>query len=184
MTASIGPHDVLCGRGGATNNHEGNRRFRSIVVEHQTEYLTARKMEKAVIAQQIVQAVHNNGGRYLKRSKSADTWVEVPIKQATAKTSQALREGLDVRNKTVRSTKALRRDSDSGVSTDLHYHQHYNPKVVTGRVSSGSPALVSLSGEAPADMRGQYLPPMMNPVFMRYQPPPISRAVMEHAFEV
>jgi hypothetical protein len=183
MTASIGPNDVLCGRGGATNNHEGNRRFRSIVVEHQTEYLTARKMEKAIIARQIVQTVHNNGGRYLKRNKSADTWVEVPLKQATAKTSQALREGLDVRNKTVRSTKALRRDSDdSGVSTDQHYHQHHNPRVVTGRVHSGSPALVSLSGEAPADMRGEFLP--MNPVFMRYQPPPISRSTMEHAFEV
>jgi hypothetical protein len=184
MTASIGPHDVLCGRGGATNNHEGNRRFRSIVVEHQTEYLTARKMEKAVIARQIVEAVHNNGGRYLKRSKTADTWVEVPLKQATAKTSQALREGLDVRNKTVRSTKALFRDSDTGVSTDQHYYQHRNPRVVAGRVSSASPALVSLSGgEAPPDMRGEYLSPM-NPVFMRYQPPPISRSVMEHAFEV
>jgi hypothetical protein len=177
MTASIGPNDVLCGRGGATNNHEGNRRFRSIVVEHQTDYLTARKMEKAVIARQIVEAVHNNGGRYLKRSKTADTWVEVPLKQATAKTSQALREGLDVRNKTVRSTK------DTGVSTGQHYHQHHNPSVVTGRVSSGSPALVSLSGEAPADMRGEVLSPT-NPVFMRYQPPPISRSIMEHAFEV
>jgi uncharacterized protein (DUF1330 family) len=183
MTASIGPHDVLCGRGGATNNHEGNRRFRSIVVEHQTEYLTARKMEKAVIARQIVEAVHNNGGRYLKRSKTADTWVEVPLKQATAKTSQALREGLDVRNKTVRSTKALHRDSDAGVPTDQHYHQHHNSRVVTGRVSSGSPALVSLSGEQVPDMRGEYLSPM-NPVFMRYQPPPISRSIMEHAFEV
>ena len=176
MTASIGPHDVLCGRGGATNNHEGNRRFRSIVVEHQSEYLTARKMEKAVIARQIVEAVHNNGGRYLKRSKTADTWVEVPLKQATAKTSQALREGLDVRNKTVRST-------NTGVSTDQHYHQHHNPRVVTGRVSSGSPALVSLSGEAPVDLRGEFLSPM-NPAFMRYQPPPISRSIMEHAFEV
>lgn len=183
MTASIGPHDVLCGRGGATNNHEGNRRFRSIVVEHQTEYLRARKMEKVVIARQIVEAVHNNGGRFLKRSKAADTWVEVPTKQAIAKTSQALREGLDVRNKTVRSTKALRRDSDSGASTDQHYYQQQH-KVVTGRVTSGSPALVSLSGENPPDMRGQYSTPMMNPVFMRYQPPPISRSIMEHAFEV
>jgi hypothetical protein len=181
-SSSIGPHDVLCGRGGATNNHEGNRRFRSIVVEHQTEYLKARKMEKAVIARQIVEAVHNNGGRYLKRSKADDSWVEVPMKQATAKTSQALREGLDVRNKTVRSTKALRRDSDSGISTEQHYQHHHNPRVVTGRVSAGSPALVSLSGEAP-DMRGEFLSPM-NPVFMRYQPPPISRSIMEHAFEV
>jgi hypothetical protein len=180
MTEFIAPNDVLCGRGGATNNHEGNRRFRAIVVEHQHEYLTARKMEKVVIAKQIVSIVQRNGGRFLKRGKSSDTWVEVPPKQATAKTSQALREGLDVRNRTVRTTKAPRRDSDSGASTD--HHDLKSRKVLTGRVDPASPALVSLSGEGP-DRHDEFFSPM-NGAFMHYQPPQISRSVMEHAFEV
>jgi hypothetical protein len=177
MTDSIGPHDVLCGRGGATNNHEGNRHFRAIVVDHQTEYLIARKMEKAVIARQIVEAVHNNGGRFLKRDKTAHSWVEVPSKQATAKTSQALREGLDVRNRTVRRTKPR----DLGISNERSdvYQHHDTPK--TGRAASPrSPALVSLSGESP-DMRNEQF---LNPAFLHYQPQPISRSIMEHAFEV
>jgi hypothetical protein len=178
MTDTIGPHDVLCGRGGATNNHEGNRHFRAIVVDHQTEYLIARKMEKAVIARQIVEAVHSNGGRFLKRDKTAHSWIEVPSKQATAKTSQALREGLDVRNRTVRRTKPR----ELGISTESsHVYQHNGtPKNATGRVNApGSPALVSLSGESP-EVRNEFL----NPAFLHYQPQPISRSIMEHAFEV
>jgi hypothetical protein len=181
MTDAIGPNDVLCGRGGATNNHEGNRLFRAIVVDHQTEYLIARKMEKAIIAKQILEAVHSNGGRFLKRDKSAHSWIEVPRKQAIAKTSQALREGLDVRNRTVRSNKSRHEDSIS-TERNLTYQHRETTKIVTGRVAPGSPALVSLSGESP-HMQNEFLSPM-NSAFLHYQPQPISRSVMEHAFEV
>lgn len=177
MTQDISPNDVLCGRGGATNNHVGNRRFRAIVAAHQREYLQARKMEKVLIARQIVAAVHASGGRYLKRSKSSDTWIEVPVKQATSKTSQALREGLDVRNRTVR--KQTSHDGDSVTSDN-------EGRVVTGRVSVSSPALVSLSGpnEVP-DLRDDFLPAVTTtPAFLHYNPQPPSRATLEQAFEV
>lgn len=101
--------DVLCGRGGATNNHEGNRAFRSIVASHQREYLSAKKKEKAAIARRIVSIVQDNGGRFLR--KNGSTWEEVSDKKATEKTSQALREGLDVRRKL--GVKSPRRDSES-----------------------------------------------------------------------
>jgi len=104
----VGPDDVLLGRGGATNSHEGNRKFRTIVAEHQQEYLKARKREKVVIARQIVAIVHTNGGRFLKRTENAQNWIEVPDKRAQEKTSQALREGLDVRNKTIRPNKMIK----------------------------------------------------------------------------
>ena len=72
MTTAIGMRDVLCGRGGATNNHPGNKRFRAIVADHMDEYLQARKKEKAVIARRIVDMIKNDGGRFLKRSPAGD----------------------------------------------------------------------------------------------------------------
>ncbi|KAL7575876.1 hypothetical protein ACA910_003190 [Epithemia clementina (nom. ined.)] len=110
--ATIRDNDVLLGRGGQTNKHFGNKRYRSIVLDHQGEYLQARKKDKIVIARKIVAIVHQNGGRFLKLGATSQ-WEEVPDERAQAKTSQALREGLDVRNQTVRNSKMPRRDSAS-----------------------------------------------------------------------
>lgn len=94
----VNQNDVLCGRGGATNNHIGNRNFRKLVAQHQQAYLMARKRDKRDIAQRIVSIVRNNGGRFLKRNdNSSEEWVDVGDKRACEKTSQALREGLEVR---------------------------------------------------------------------------------------
>lgn len=107
-SGNLRPNDVLLGRGGATNNHEGNKRYRTIVQDHQSEYLNSRKKSKVSIAQKIVMKVYSNGGRFLKREASG-IWAEVPFKRATEKTSQALREGLDVRNQKIREQKQVRR---------------------------------------------------------------------------
>ena len=53
-SGAVGPEDVLLGRGGATNSHSGNRKFRQIVAQHQQEYLKARKRDK--VLQQAVNA--------------------------------------------------------------------------------------------------------------------------------
>ena len=105
---TIGSSDVLLGRGGATNNHIGNRRFRTVVADHQAEYLSSKKKEKVLISKRIVAIIKSKGGRFLKRDTTG-IWVEVPEKRAIEKTSQALREGLDVRNHTVRPKKQVRR---------------------------------------------------------------------------
>ena len=110
---TIGIDDVLLGRGGRTNSHIGNKRYRTIVADYQSEYLEARKKDKILIARRIVALVKERGGRFLKQGPTDQTWMEVPDKRATEKTSQALREGLDVRNKTIRPHKMIRRDSDS-----------------------------------------------------------------------
>lgn len=134
----IGIHDVLLGRGGVTNNHEGNKRYRTMVAQHQAEYLAAKKNDKILIARKIVAAVHANGGRFLKQCTSTEAltaqqqnphsastdssqWIEVSEKRATEKTSQALREGLDVRNQRVRPRKQIRQlmPSESSASTNL-----------------------------------------------------------------
>ncbi|OEU08006.1 hypothetical protein FRACYDRAFT_271819 [Fragilariopsis cylindrus CCMP1102] len=99
----INPNDVLCGRGGLTNSHMGNQSFRGVVAEYQLVYLTARKSEKKGIAQKIVARIKENGGQFLQRSaNNSDAWSISSDKRAVEKTSQALREGLDVKHKTVR----------------------------------------------------------------------------------
>ena len=54
-----------------------------------------------------------NGGRFLKRDCSKNTWTEVSDRKATEKTSQALREGLDVRQKTSKRGALAQRQNKS-----------------------------------------------------------------------
>jgi hypothetical protein len=165
---NIKANDVLCGRGGATNNHPGNISYRKLVADYQTEYLEARKKAKAVIARRIVAAIMESGGRFLKHNEQSDVWVEVPIKKATEKTSQALREGLDVRHKVLRPEKTGRPSSDS-----LSENPRKRAKIVEGAVvkydSAQSPSVGSAESEGIPDLDHEdphmslYLPlPLVN----------------------
>lgn len=97
------PSDVLCGRGGGINAHEGNVAFRELVQDQKAQYnLAANKNEKAEISQDIVDHVNSRGGRFLQRDesqpfssagKNTGWWIEIDNMKAIAKTSQALREG-------------------------------------------------------------------------------------------
>jgi hypothetical protein len=106
----LGPHDVLSGRGGATNSYRGNRAFRTLVKEYQEQYLRAKKRDKPAVASLIVEAIRQRGGRFLRRESiphrrhSADgnsnsaggstiQWVDIGDDRAREKTCQALREG-------------------------------------------------------------------------------------------
>ena len=66
-----GPNDVLCGRGGGANNHEGNIRFRKMVAEQKRRYLTADKRDKPQVARDIVQMWREQDppGRFLAQDK-------------------------------------------------------------------------------------------------------------------
>jgi len=97
IASNINAHDVLCGRGGGTNTQIGNRRFRALVQEFQPIYLLCRRKEKPLIARTIVLIIRNRGGRFLKKDDLLGLPFEVGDLKAEAKTSQALREGLDVR---------------------------------------------------------------------------------------
>lgn len=85
------------GRGGGTNTQAGNRRFRGIVNAHQPIYLAARRKEKPLIARCIVEWIREQGGKFLKKDEGSGKHYDVGCERAEAKTSQALREGLDVR---------------------------------------------------------------------------------------
>jgi hypothetical protein len=98
MTTTIGRHDVLCGRGGATNSNNGNKVFRRLVREHKDEYLNAKKIDKPAIAARVVESVRSKGGHFLRQHGTSQDgrhiyWVEVGDDKAKEKTCQALREG-------------------------------------------------------------------------------------------
>lgn len=195
--------DVLFGRGGATNNHIGNKRFRALVSEHQPVYLAAKKRDKSSIARTIVKIIRERGGRFLKKVDDNGTkWEEVGDKKAGEKTSQALREGLDVR---VKSTKMPRRDSgDSSASSSTgnqpakkkrRSQQHPSDSssalktatadyIVTSPYGEAqtSPALVSEVGEP------QTLPVLREEDFSKarfvFDPPQISSSDCQNVVEV
>ncbi|KAL7545895.1 hypothetical protein ACHAWF_009252 [Thalassiosira exigua] len=49
-----GPNDVVLGRGGGTNSHPGNVRFRKLVAAHKLRYLAAGKTDKPRVAHDVV----------------------------------------------------------------------------------------------------------------------------------
>jgi hypothetical protein len=137
QTNAINGYDVLLGRGGLTNSHIGNKRFRLVVTDYQLEYLMAKKREKKVIAKRIVDQIYNSGGRFLRKSPVSNVWSEVTEKKALEKASQSLRESLDVRHKKFRPEKIIRqRDTD-----DLNPRKR--SRLVKGMVME-SPKLASM----------------------------------------
>jgi len=83
-------NDVLCGRGGFTNNHPGNVRFREKALEFRPWYEQSSKEEKQRIADLLVESVKSQGHRFLGRG-GGGLWHEV-VRGAHRKASQALRE--------------------------------------------------------------------------------------------
>ena len=96
------PHDVLCGRGGGTNNHVGNSHWRMLVAANKQLYVTLPKRQKMLLSRSIVNAVRSQHppGRFLQKDSKTDEWYDVGDQRAQEKTSQALREGApDIRSK-------------------------------------------------------------------------------------
>mmetsp|Transcript_17996 Transcript_17996/g.25935 ORF Transcript_17996/g.25935 Transcript_17996/m.25935 type:complete len:401 (+) Transcript_17996:79-1281(+) len=91
--SDVGNNDVLYGRGGGTNHHAGNKRFRKMVKERQLEYIGSSRLEKPMIALEIVKEWRNQSpmGRFLRSDKNG-LYYDVGDKKAREKTSQALRE--------------------------------------------------------------------------------------------
>lgn len=93
VISSARPQDVLFGRGGLTNHHIGNLRYRDIISIHRQDYIRAQKIEKPNVARRIVKAIRTglNPGRFLKKRQDGK-WHQVSDKEAAWKASQALRE--------------------------------------------------------------------------------------------
>lgn len=85
--------DVLCGRGGGTLRHAGNKKYRNLIKSSKPVYLISSKNEKTAISRSIVAAIRRANGRFLERSKNMQYYYDIGDAKATEKTSQALREG-------------------------------------------------------------------------------------------
>lgn len=88
-------NDRLLGRGGGTNNHQGNKQFRKIVQSKKEQYrASTTRSDKSLVAKEIVTNWRNQipPGRFLKFDDSTKVWNDVGDEAAKEKTSQALRE--------------------------------------------------------------------------------------------
>uniref|UniRef100_A0A7S2KQV1 DUF6824 domain-containing protein n=1 Tax=Leptocylindrus danicus TaxID=163516 RepID=A0A7S2KQV1_9STRA len=89
------PNDVLCGRGGGSQNHIGNKEYRSVIAMNKRRYIEASRRHKSLLVESIVKAVRlqNPPGRFLEKDSKTGMWNDIGDKRAFAKTCQAIREG-------------------------------------------------------------------------------------------
>jgi len=90
------PHenDVMYGRGGGTNHHPGNKRYRKMVESRKVKYVNSKRLDKPLVALEIIREWRAQWppGRFLKHNDKTGCWDDVGDKKAREKTSQALRE--------------------------------------------------------------------------------------------
>jgi hypothetical protein len=75
-----------------SNHHPGNEWYRRLIRSNRPLYRACPKHTKLLVSKAIVQAVEQQGGRFLEKSRSTGYWCAVPYKRSVDKTSQGLRE--------------------------------------------------------------------------------------------
>ena len=89
---------VLCGRGKACKEAEGNRRFKYIVNTKLDEYLAAAsRLDKTELIDQVISQVRQNcggAGGFIKQHPDTQRWYEVGDFLAKEKTAQQFRDAL------------------------------------------------------------------------------------------
>jgi hypothetical protein len=83
--------DVLMGRGKRVSEWPGNIYFRQVVNKNREPYHDAERSKKVYVAQAVIAAIHDIGGRFLKE-ESDGSWTEIEHPRSIEKTCQALRE--------------------------------------------------------------------------------------------
>jgi hypothetical protein len=106
-----GPHHVVCARGKAFWDHEGNQRYRAIVAAATPKYAQSNsKLDKSLIVSEIIQSLQLASGQHdccFVKKKLKGTWVQCSEHFAREKVSQSLRDGLEGQYRS--STKAKKR---------------------------------------------------------------------------
>lgn len=94
--------DVISGRGHGANRHGGNQTYRNLVKKYKVQYVKAiADLDKHQISMQVVNEIHEDGGRFLKRVYGHECvqWEVMDMNEIKKKVSQALRENAsDLRN--------------------------------------------------------------------------------------
>jgi len=70
-------NDVICSRGAESYNHEGNRRFRSLIDLRINEYKEATsKIAKTTIVSEVVDTILQNGSLFVRQNRTGH-WSDV-----------------------------------------------------------------------------------------------------------
>jgi len=80
--------DVICGRGGKINAHEGNIRFRDIVSKFKKQYLEIKqKSEKCKFCMFVVREIRKSepAVRFLNKNSKTKKWLEIGDEKAMKK---------------------------------------------------------------------------------------------------
>jgi hypothetical protein len=128
-------HDIICGRGGKANSHIGNLNYRELVERTKPLYLSTQRRYRRFISLSIVKAIasQNPPGRFLRRIDRSKKWISLSEKEAERKTSQALREKREIKQRPRDKPKNI----DDGIeSTPKQYTARSNEKDAISRSSS------------------------------------------------
>ncbi|CAB9519994.1 expressed unknown protein [Seminavis robusta] len=91
-----GINDVMFGRGGETNYHIGNHRFRVLADEHRSSYRGSSRKDKAIVVHEVVRIWRERKGRFLTKTdpeKGDDSlWHDVGDEVAKKKAAKILSE--------------------------------------------------------------------------------------------
>jgi hypothetical protein len=166
LVTDPGPHDVLCGRGGGTNNHAGNVKFRLMVNgPNKLRYLAASKSDKPRVASDVVKLWRelDPPGRFLARRDTsrkgpgsvkdkANVWYDVGDKKAREKASQCLRERTpDV----IPFVREIQRQQDVYIGQNMEQRASLQQ-----RLASPEQQTSQYLPLAPTDIHSQIPPPM------------------------
>lgn len=83
-------YDVLVGRGPRTKNHIGNEAYKVLLQSKYERYNSSNIPQKRQIALEVIQEVHDYGGRFLIPAKNC--WIEADAATARLKVSIAFRD--------------------------------------------------------------------------------------------
>lgn len=115
-----GEYDVICGRGKACYNHQGNKNFRATVETYLPQYFNASsKLEKSLLVSSIVEAVREKSpeGGFVKKDHATGKWFEVGDQLAREKVGQSLRDFLHTKYRSSTQAKKERRKSQQAEAT-------------------------------------------------------------------
>jgi len=89
------PNDVLLGRGRPFQLYSGNLALTAKIDENRTRYMAAKKMHKKSITSEIVESIHESGGRFLKKVSNENQidvdWEKVDFETSRLKVSHSFR---------------------------------------------------------------------------------------------
>lgn len=149
-----GPNHVVCAQGKGFWEHEGNKKYRAIIVLATKKYeATNSKFEKTLIVSEIVESVREAtpSGSFVKKDKAIGCWVEVSEHFAREKVGQSLRDSLhsDYRSST-KAKKCRQRKLNETISGNIVKVVNSN-KLVSRRIEELTKDIQQHGGTLAAD---------------------------------